>query len=85
MLCHIFCLLKYLTERVFEAGINAKKSLKISFQWKTAQWRAWTLFIGAYSLVSVKMYAELEQRQYKNDSIQSNVIPALNLPRFFTT
>ena len=27
----------------------------------------------------------LEQRQYKNDSIQSKVIPTLNLPQFFTT
>ena len=27
----------------------------------------------------------LEQRQYKNDSIQSKIIPRLKLPRFFTT
>ena len=28
---------------------------------------------------------QLEQRQYKNDSIQSKVIPTLNLPRPITT
>ena len=30
-------------------------------------------------------WRSLEQRQYKNDSIQSKVIPTLNLPRFSTT
>ena len=29
--------------------------------------------------------SDVEQRQYKNDSIQSKIIPTLKLPLFFTT
>ena len=41
-------------------------------------------FIPA-EIAKYKLTGILEQRQYKNDSIQSKIIPILNLPRFFTT
>ena len=33
---------------------------------------------------TVNFFPLLELKQYKNDSIQSKKLPALNLPRFFT-
>ena len=36
------------------------------------------------SFVYHALHCDLELRQYKNDSIQSKIIPTLKLPRFFT-
>ena len=42
-------------------------------------------FQGNALLSDIVKIGKLEPRQYKNDSIQSKIIPTLKLPRFFTT